>query len=154
MKGVPKDAIPPTFYAIGHYYRLSGKAPASHLIYPIPENGGLGVHLTLDLGGQAKFGPDVRWIDSVDYSFDDSRFDAFVGAIHEYLPSLDEARLSPDYTGIRPKIVSQGKAAADFRTDDASVHGFSGLINLFGIESPGLTSALAIGEYVADRVMR
>lgn len=154
INGIPASAIPPAYYAIGHYYRMSGRAPFAHLIYPVPEDGGLGVHLTLDLGGQAKFGPDVRWIDRIDYSFDDSRFDVFVAAIRRYYPELDAGQLHADYTGIRPKLVGSGSPAADFRIDDASAHGVPGLINLFGIESPGLTASLAIGDYVADAIKR
>jgi L-2-hydroxyglutarate oxidase LhgO len=154
LSGFPATAVAPIHYAIGHYYRMSGRAPFRHLVYPVPEDGGLGVHLTLDMGGQVKFGPDVRWIDKIDYRFDDSQSDAFATAIRQYFPALDAARLSPDYTGIRPKLVGPGARAADFRIDDASVHGIAGLINLFGIESPGLTASLAIADYVAERVSR
>lgn len=149
IRGLDPAFVPQAHYAIGHYYRLSGRAPCSHLVYPVPEPGGLGIHLTLDLGGQAKFGPDVRWIDRIDYGFDDSRAAAFLAAIRTYLPDLDETRLAPDYTGIRPKIVGPGEAAADFRIDGPEVHGVRGLVNLFGIESPGLTASLAIGDHVA-----
>ncbi len=154
IMGVPSSAIPATYYAIGHYYRMSGRAPFHHLIYPVPEDGGLGIHLTLDMGGQAKFGPDVRWIDTIDYRFDDSRRDEFAASIRRYFPGLEFDRLSPDYTGIRPKLVGPGMPPADFRIDDASVHGVAGLINLFGIESPGLTSSLAIAEHVEALVRR
>lgn len=115
----------------------------------MPEQGGLGVHLTLDLGGQARFGPDVRWIDQIDYHFDDSRADEFVTAIKTYLPGISRESLSADYTGIRPKIASPGQPAANFRIDCQEVHGVAGLVNLFGVESPGLTSSLAIGDYAA-----
>jgi L-2-hydroxyglutarate oxidase LhgO len=138
--------------AIGHYYALSGKAPFDHLVYPVPEDGGLGVHVTLDLGGQVKFGPDVRWIDHVDYRFDDSRRSDFIKAISAYYPGLDPARLQPAYTGIRPKLSGPGEPAADFRIDGPEHHGIPGLVNLFGIESPGLTAALAIGEEVTSRL--
>jgi L-2-hydroxyglutarate oxidase LhgO len=149
LDGMPRSAIPPIRYAIGHYYRMSGSAPCRHLIYPVPEDGGLGVHLTLDLGGQVKFGPDVRWIDDIDYRFDDSQRTAFTTAIRSYYPGLDIDRLSPDYTGIRPKLAGPGAPAADFRIDGADVHGVPGLVNLFGIESPGLTASLAIADHVA-----
>jgi L-2-hydroxyglutarate oxidase LhgO len=152
IDGVPRSSIPPIRYAIGHYYRLSGSAPCSHLIYPVPVDGGLGIHLTLDLGGQAKFGPDVRWIDNIDYQFDDSQRAAFISSILDYYPGLDVDRLSPDYTGIRPKLVGSGEPAADFRIDGADVHGVPGLVNLFGIESPGLTASLAIAEHVGQLV--
>ncbi|WP_219893447.1 NAD(P)/FAD-dependent oxidoreductase [Aquisediminimonas profunda] len=154
ISGVPAATIPPLHYAIGHYYRMGGRTPFSHLVYPVPEDGGLGVHLTLDLGGQAKFGPDVRWIDTVDYAFDDSQREAFVAAIRRYYPALDAERLTADYTGIRPKLSGPGMPAADFRVDDVRVHGVTGLINLFGIESPGLTASLAIGDLVASLVKR
>ncbi|QLC26497.1 NAD(P)/FAD-dependent oxidoreductase [Parasphingopyxis algicola] len=154
IAGIPSDAIPAAYHAIGHYYRLSGPAPCTHLVYPVPEPGGLGIHLTLDLGGQAKFGPDVRWIDEIDYRFDDSRFAEFLAAIRRYLPDIDADRLDPDYTGIRPKIVGPGEPAADFRIDGPERHGVQGLVNLYGIESPGLTAALAIGDYVSAMLRR
>jgi len=143
---------PPLRYAIGHYYTLSGKAPFNHLVYPVPEDGGLGVHVTLDLGGQARFGPDVRWIDRIDYRFDDSRRSDFIKAISAYYPNLDPARLHPAYTGIRPKLTGPGKPAADFRIDGSESHGIPGLVNLLGIESPGLTAAFAIAEDVVSRL--
>lgn len=152
LDGLDQCMVPPSFYAIGHYYGMTGRAPVDHLIYPVPEPGGLGIHLTLDLGGQIKFGPDVRWIDSIDYRFDESRFDSFAAAIQRYYPALDPARLHPDYTGIRPKIVGPDSDAADFRIDGPAIHGVPGLVNLFGIESPGLTAALAIGHHVAGLV--
>ena len=152
IAGIDHASVPQSHYAIGHYYRLSGRAPVEHLIYPVPEAGGLGIHLTIDLGGQVKFGPDVRWIDGIDYAFDDSRFDGFVTAIQSYFPGLDPARLHPDYTGIRPKIAGPGAANADFRIDGAAVHGVPSLVNLYGIESPGLTAALAIGRHVAAAI--
>lgn len=150
MRGIDARSIPSSYYAIGHYYRLCGRSPCQRLVYPLPEPGGLGIHLTVDLGGQARFGPDVRWIDKIDYSFDDSRFDEFVSAIQAYLPDLPSDRLSPDYTGIRPKIADAGQPATDFRIDGEEVHGGRGVINLYGIESPGLTASLAIGDYVAN----
>ena len=152
--GLAPQHVPPPYYAIGHYYRLSGRSPCSHLVYPVPEPGGLGVHLTLDLGGQAKFGPDVRWIESPEYRFDDSPKAEFVAAIKRYLPNIDAAKLEPDYTGIRPKLVGPGAPAADFRIDGPDDHGVPGLVNLFGIESPGLTASLAIADHVANLVNR
>lgn len=149
IKGLKGSSIPREHYAIGHYYRLSGRSPCQRLVYPLPEAGGLGIHLTVDLGGQAKFGPDVRWIDDIDYSFDNSRFEEFVTAIRAYLPELCAEQLAPDYTGIRPKIAGAGQPSADFRIDGEEIHGGPGVVNLFGIESPGLTASLAIGEYVA-----
>lgn len=145
---------PQAYYARGHYFAYGGKPPFSHLVYPVAEPGGLGVHVTLDMAGQVKFGPDVVWLDDLDYSFDESRKPAFVEAIRHYYPAVDPERLHPSYTGIRPKISGPGAPAADFRIDDAGVHGVTGLINLLGIESPGLTASLAIAETVAARVGR
>ncbi len=144
--------LPPQYFAIGHYYTLAGRAPFQHLVYPMPEDGGLGVHVTLDMAGQARFGPDVRWINGVDYRFDDSRRADFISAIRSYYPDLDEHRLHIGYTGIRPKIIGPDQGFSDFRIDDVRVHGTPGLINLFGIESPGLTSSLALASMVKDKV--
>lgn len=143
---------PKASYARGRYYTYSGKSPFRRLVYPMPEPGGLGVHVTLDLAGQARFGPDVAWIDEVDYTFDDSAREQFATAIRRYFPGLDMARLQPGYTGVRPKITGPGEPAADFRIDGPSAHGVGGLVNLLGIESPGLTSSLAIAEYVQSLV--
>ncbi len=144
--------VPRARYALGHYYAYSGKAPFSRLVYPVAAAGGLGVHVTLDLGGQARFGPDVRWIDAVDYTFDDNHRAEFLTAIRRYFPAVDESRLHPSYTGIRPKIVGPGEPAADFRIDGPTQHGVPGFVQLLGIESPGLTASLAIAERVADIV--
>ena len=140
---------PAAHYARGRYYAYSGPSPFSRLVYPVAEPGGLGVHVTLDLGGQARFGPDVCWIDRIDYGFDDSQRGAFIEAIRRYYPALDEARLHPGYTGIRPKIAAPDAPAADFRIDGPANHGVPGLVNLLGIESPGLTASLAIAQAVA-----
>jgi L-2-hydroxyglutarate oxidase LhgO len=140
--------VPLARYARGHYYAYQGSAPFSRLVYPVAEAGGLGVHVTLDLGGQVRFGPDVVWIDDVDYTFDDGRRDDFVAAIRHYFPDLDPQRLQPGYTGIRPKISGPGEPAADFRIDGPAEHGVQGLVNLLGIESPGLTASLAIADAV------
>jgi D-amino-acid oxidase len=131
------------------YFSLVGRAPFSHLIYPIPEPGGLGVHLTLDLRGQARFGPDVEWIDHPDYRVDPTRAERFYTAIRNWWPGLEDGRLQPAYAGVRPKIVGPGEADADFRIDGPAAHGVPGLVHLYGIESPGLTAALAIGARVA-----
>ena len=149
VAGMLAPDAPAAYYARGRYYAYSGPAPFSRLVYPVAEPGGLGVHVTLDLGGQARFGPDVSWIDSIDYSFDDSQLGAFIEAIRRYYPALDEARLHPGYTGIRPKIAPPGAPAADFRIDGPAAHGVPGLVNLLGIESPGLTASLAIAKAVA-----
>lgn len=152
IRGLPPANVPEVYYAIGHYYSLATPSPCKHLVYPVPVAGGLGIHLTLDLGGQAKFGPDVRWCDIIDYSFDDSRREDFAVAIRRYLPQITADYLVPDYTGIRPKISGPSEPAEDFRIDTEAQHGISGLINLFGIESPGLTASLAIAEYVSTRL--
>lgn len=149
-EALPARCVPEARYAIGHYYSLSGRSPFSRLVYPLAGDGGLGVHVTLDRSGAARFGPDVRWIDSVDYAFDDSRREAFISAIQRYYPGLEAARLQPAYTGIRPKIAGPGDPAADFLIQGSAKHGLPGLVNLFGIESPGLTAALAIGALVSQ----
>ena len=149
---VDTPGSPKGYYAKGHYYSYSGHQPFSRLVYPVAEAGGLGVHVTLDLAGQIKFGPDVRWQDDLDYSFDSSYFHEFVEAIRAYYPDLDETRLHPGYTGIRPKISPKGETAADFMISGPSQHGVAGRINLLGIESPGLTSSLAIAERVVRSV--
>ncbi len=159
MQGLDAKHVPQAHYAKGNYYSLRGKAPFRHLIYPIPEAAGLGVHLTLDLGGQAKFGPDVQWLqgitdpDKLDYSVDPRRADAFYAEVRKYWPGLRDGQLAPSYSGVRPKIVGEGHAGADFVIQAEAVHGIKGLVNLFGIESPGLTSSLAIGEYVVDLLL-
>lgn len=147
IAGVPPELIPEAFFAKGHYFTLSGRSPFRHLVYPIPEAGGLGIHVTLDMSGAARFGPDVSWLSTIDYGFDESRAKAFYAAIRTYFPTLAEGDLVPGYTGIRPKIVPQGSPAADFVVQGPEVHGLP-LVNLFGIESPGLTAALAIAELV------
>ncbi|MBU6266572.1 MAG: NAD(P)/FAD-dependent oxidoreductase [Sphingomonadales bacterium] len=148
--GLDGSHVPTPHFAIGHYYVLAGANPFRRLVYPIAPPGGLGVHVTLDLGGAAKFGPDVRWIDTIDYSFDDSRKQAFVDAISRYYPAIKPEDLLPGYTGIRPKISARGEPDADFLVQGPAIHGVPGLVNLFGIESPGLTSSLSIAEEVAS----
>ncbi len=143
--------IPEPRYAKGHYFSFGGRAPFSRLVYPVPEPGGLGVHLTLDMVGQARFGPDVEWVsDPGDFSVDPSRADAFYAEIRKYWPQLPNGSLQPAYAGIRPRVSFQGRLSEDFVIQGPTDHGVSGLVNLFGIESPGLTSALAIGEHVAS----
>ncbi|NDH62172.1 MAG: NAD(P)/FAD-dependent oxidoreductase [Alphaproteobacteria bacterium] len=148
--GLPSDRIPPAYYAKGNYFTLAGRSPFSRLIYPVPVPGGLGVHITVDLGGQAKFGPDVEWIDGIDYTVDPHRADKFYAAVRRYWPDLKDGALQPGYAGIRPKIVPQGAPAQDFTIQGPAEHGVAGLINLFGIESPGLTASLALAEQVHD----
>ncbi|ODS65346.1 MAG: FAD-dependent oxidoreductase [Acidovorax sp. SCN 65-108] len=151
--GLGADHVPHARYAKGSYFTLSGKAPFSRLIYPVPEAAGLGVHLTLDLGGQAKFGPDVQWVDSPeDLLVDPARGEAFYAEVRKYWPALRDGALAPGYAGMRPKIHGPDEPAADFVIQGPSVHGIPGLVNLFGIESPGLTSSLAIAEHVAALV--
>ncbi len=140
--------IPAAFFAKGHYYSLSGKSPFRRLVYPVATGGGLGIHVTLDMAGAARFGPDVTWINDEDYAFDDSRRPAFVDAIRRYYPELDTARLQPAHTGIRPKIAGPGAGPTDFKVQGPAEHGLPGLVNLFGIESPGITASLAIAELV------
>lgn len=148
LKGLSDDSIPPAYYAKAHYYTLSGKSPFNHLVYPVAHTAFLGVHVTIDMGGQARFGPDLDWIDSIDYTFDPAREPMFYEAIRRYWPDLQDGQLQPGYTGIRPKISGPKEAAADFRIDGPADHGVPGLVNLFGIESPGLTSCIAIGRHV------
>jgi L-2-hydroxyglutarate oxidase LhgO len=150
IQGLPPAQVPPTYYAKGNYYSLIGRAPFSRLVYPMPNEAGLGVHITIDLGGQARFGPDVEWIDRIDYDVDPRRADSFYAAIRDYWPGLADGQLAPGYAGIRPKIVGPTEKAADFVVQGPRVHGVPGLVNLFGIESPGLTAALAIADYVTD----
>jgi L-2-hydroxyglutarate oxidase LhgO len=150
IDGMPIELIPPAYLAKGNYFSCSARAPFSHLIYPVPEPGGLGVHLTLDMAGQARFGPDVEWIEKIDYAVDPARAERFYPAIRRYWPTLPDGALMPSYSGIRPKIVPPAVAAQDFLIQGPGDHGVSGLINLFGIESPGLTSSLAIADYVGE----
>ncbi len=151
--GFPERHIPPRHLAKGSYFALaSGPAPFRHLIYPVPVDGGLGVHLTLDLGGAARFGPDVEWVGTIDYSVDPQRGQAFYSAIRRYWPALPDDALVPSYAGIRPKTTGRGAPAGDFELLGPDDHGVSGIIHLFGIESPGLTSCLALGDAVRDMV--
>ena len=149
IAGIPLTSIPHDYFCRGVYFTLSGRSPFRHLIYPVPEPGGLGVHLTLDLAGQARFGPDVEWIDGVDYTVDPRRGARFYAAIRSYWPSLKDGALQPGYAGIRPKISGPGEPAADFLVQGPAAHGVPGLVNLYGIESPGLTASLAIADHVA-----
>ena len=150
LDGLGAAAIPTAYLCKGSYYGLAGRSPFRHLIYPVPEHAGLGVHLTLDLAGQARFGPDTEWVEAVDYAVDIARARDFYAAIRRYWPGLPDGALQPGYAGMRPKISGPHEPAADFRIDGPAVHGLPGLVNLFGIESPGLTASLAIAEHVAD----
>lgn len=153
LDGFPAQCIPPTHWAKGNYYAHAGRVPFSRLIYPVPEPGGLGVHLTLDLGGQARFGPDVEWVEALDYAVDPARSANFYAEVRHYWPGLRDGSLAPAFCGIRPKISGPGEPAADFLIQGPAAHGIPGLVNLFGIESPGLTSSLAIAEQVAGLVL-
>jgi L-2-hydroxyglutarate oxidase LhgO len=158
MIGFPSAAIKPRHLAKGHYFSLAGKAPFSRLIYPTPTDGGLGVHLTLDLGGQAKFGPDVQWLHSdqagpmLDYSVDPRRADSFYAEVRRYWPQLPAGALTPSYSGMRPKLSGPGQPAADFHIEGPAQHGCAGVVQLFGIESPGLTASMALAEHVVALV--
>ena len=150
IEGMPPALVPQPYLAKGNYFSCSAKAPFSHLIYPVPEPGGLGVHLTLDMAGQARFGPDVEWVDHIDYAVDPARAERFYPAIRKYWPTLPDGALMPSYSGMRPKIVPPAVATQDFLIQGPRDHGIAGLINLFGIESPGLTSSLAIADHVGE----
>lgn len=146
----PVTHVPPSYYCKGNYYTLTGRSPFSRLVYPVPEAAGLGVHVTIDLAGQARFGPDVEWIDTIGYDVDLRRADSFYAAIRRYWPDLRDGQLQPGYAGIRPKIQAKGEAAKDFVIAGPADHGVPGLVHLFGIESPGLTASLAIAEHVKN----
>lgn len=151
ITGVPEEYIPPGYFAKGNYYSLVGKSPFSMLVYPVPEQAGLGVHATVDLGGQARFGPDVEWVpDDSDYDVDPQRADSFYAEVRKYWPGLKDGSLVPDYSGIRPKIQAPGEASKDFVISGPEDHGVKGVVNMFGIESPGLTASLALAEKVVS----
>jgi L-2-hydroxyglutarate oxidase LhgO len=157
MKGYHPDLIPFFTLAKGNYFSCLAKPAFQRLIYPVPVEGGLGVHITLDLGGRMRFGPDVEWLghddpDRIDFTVDLSRADNFYDAVRQYWPGLPDGAIVADYSGCRPKLSSPGEPAADFRIDGPELHGHAGLIHLFGIESPGLTSSLAIAEEVVSRL--
>lgn len=153
LAGLDPKFVPKLLMARGSYFSVTGKPAFSRLIYPVPEPGGLGVHLTLDLSGGMRFGPDVEWIAEKDYTVDPRRADHFYGEIRRYWPDLADGSLSPTYSGIRPKLAGPGEPAADFVIHGSETHGVKNLVNLFGIESPGLTSSLAIAELVAQKIM-
>ncbi|KRB00978.1 FAD-dependent oxidoreductase [Pseudomonas sp. Root68] len=150
--GLPGQFIPRAYLCKGSYFSFSGRAPFLHLVYPAPESAGLGVHMTLDLGGQARFGPDVEWVEHIDYRVEPHRAEGFYQAIRRYWPGLPDNSLQPAYSGIRPKISGPTEPAADFLISARAEHGVPGLVNLFGIESPGLTSCLALAEHVVKRL--
>ncbi len=150
IDAMPRNRIPAAYLAKGNYFSCTLRAPFSRLIYPVPEPGGLGVHLTLDMAGQARFGPDVEWIETIDYTVDPARAQKFYPAIRRYWPDLPDGALQPAYAGIRPKIVPPAVAVQDFVVQTTDTHGLAGLVNLFGIESPGLTASLALADHVAE----
>ena len=159
IEGLKQDQIPKAYFAKGNYFSLSGKSPFSHLIYPIPEPGGLGVHLTLDMGGQAKFGPDVEWLEidtenQIDYTVDAKRGEGFYAAVRRYWPGLKDGALHPDYSGVRAKIVPHNAPAGDFCFNGPDQHQLHGLFNLYGFESPGLTSSLAIAKHLQAQIKK
>ena len=152
-EGMPSAPVPRQYLAKGQYFMYSGRHPFDRLIYPLPDEGGLGVHLTLDLAGQARFGPDVVWVEDEDLSVSEQRRPVFAEAIRQWWPEVDESRLSPGYAGLRPKLSGPGEAAVDFVIQDSGVHGLEGVVHLFGIESPGLTASLAIADEVCARLL-
>jgi L-2-hydroxyglutarate oxidase LhgO len=149
LQGLPLKHVPERYLLKGSYFSMAGRSPFSRLIYPVPPGASLGIHLTLDLGGQAKFGPDQEWIDEIDYEMDPARAESFYQSVRRYFPDLADGALIPAYAGIRPKIQAPGEPVADFAITGPETHNIPGLVNLFGMESPGLTSSLAIGEYVS-----
>ena len=153
IAGFPDSAVPREYFAKGSYFSVAGRAPFTHLIYPVPEPGGLGIHLTLDLAGRARLGPDVEWVDECDYRVDPARAPRFYAAARRYWPALPDGALQPAYAGVRAKLAGPGAPASDFRIDGPELHQ-APIVNLFGIESPGLTASLAIAEHVADIVRR
>jgi L-2-hydroxyglutarate oxidase LhgO len=152
LSGLNPETVPPTYYAKGNYFQLLGAAPFSRLVYPVPEKAGLGVHITIDLGGQARFGPDVEWIEEINYDVDPRRCEGFYAEIRKYWPALPDGTLVPGYAGIRPKVGPSGAVGTDFMIQGPEVHGVPGLVNLFGIESPGLTASAAVATEVAARL--
>lgn len=151
IAGVPEATVPPLHYARGCYFTMAGRAPFGRLVYPVPEEGGLGVHVTLDLAGQCRFGPDVEWIDAVDYTVDPARAERFYPVIRRYWPGLPDGILEPGYAGVRPKVAGPGEPAGDFTVHGPEVHGIPGLVNLYGIESPGLTASLSLADEACRR---
>jgi L-2-hydroxyglutarate oxidase LhgO len=153
ITGFPQACVPRQWYAKGNYFSLVGRQPFSHLVYPLPNEAGLGTHATIDMQGRCRFGPDVEWVESdQDFVVDPSRAEGFYSAIRSFWPALTDGALMPDYAGIRPKLHDRGTSAPDFRVDGPEFHGIPGLVNLFGIESPGLTASLALAEEVARKL--
>jgi L-2-hydroxyglutarate oxidase LhgO len=153
LAGLDPAAVPQGYICKGSYFTLTGRAPFRRLVYPMPELAGIGIHVTLDMGGQVRFGPDVEWIETIDYDVDPKRAAPFYAAIRRYWPGLPEGALVPAFAGIRPKLQAPGGPAADFMIQGPAAHGVPGLVNLYGIESPGLTSSLAIADEVVALLM-
>ena len=153
LDGLDRTLVPKGHFAKGNYYTLVGARPFNRLVYPVPEEGGLGVHVTIDLGGQVKFGPDVEWIDEINYDVDPRRADVFYDVIRRYYPGLKDGAIEPGYAGVRPKLSGKGEPAADFVVQGAADHGVPGLVNLLGIESPGLTASMAIADQVLEEIV-
>ena len=154
FEGLNPELVPTPYFCKGNYFTLSGARPFRRLIYPVPEEAGLGVHVTIDLGGQVRFGPDVEWVDALDYDVDPTRAEVFYDAVRQYYPGLKDGAIEPGYAGIRPKIAPKGTQAADFVIQGPAAHGVPGLVNLFAIESPGLTACLALAEEVENALNR
>ena len=152
--GTPKNSIPPTHFAKGNYFKYAGKNPFNRLVYPLPEKAGLGIHATIDVLGNLRFGPDVEWVATLDYSVSFEKKNAFAQEIKKYFPKINEADLIPEFSGIRPKIIPKEQQPQDFCIQSHADHGVKGLINLYGIESPGLTASLSIGEYVNRLILQ
>jgi len=152
IKGFPLDKIPRDYLCKGHYFTINKRSPFKHLVYPVPHSAGLGVHVTLDLGGNLRFGPDTEWVENINYDVDLNRAESFYAAIREYWPNLEPDSLQPAYSGIRPKIVGPGEPAGDFIIQGPRDHLIPGWVNLFGIESPGLTASLAIADRVYEEL--
>ena len=151
IRGLPAETVPPLYFSKGSYFSLAARPPFTMLVYPPPDHASVGLHYTRDLAGRGRFGPDAEWVDTIDYDVDASRAELFYASIRRYWPGLPNGALQPDYAGIRPKIQSPREPPHDFVIQGPEAHGVTGLFNLFGIESPGLTSSLAIAEYVAER---
>ena len=154
LTGLPPESVPPLHFCKGSYFSLLGKQPFSRLIYPVPDSASLGVHVTVDLAGQVRFGPDQEWVDDIAYDVDPKRADVFYDAVRKYFPALADGALQPAYSGMRPKIQSPDEPARDFMIQGPDEHGVNGLVNLYGIESPGLTASLSLADAVADRLLR
>lgn len=150
LDGLPPESVPPLYFCKGNYFSLLGRQPFSRLIYPVPDSASLGVHVTVDLAGQVRFGPDQEWVDAINYDVEPSRADVFYAAVRKYFPALKDGALQPAYAGMRPKIQSPEDPARDFMIQGPEVHGINGLVNLYGIESPGLTASLSIADAVRD----